>query len=212
MKRKLIILLLTVFFIQTKLYSQWIDKNLDEFFSVSFSTEPEIVDTIQTESYAAYGLFGTQIVSILNVEKVNVKPEIGSYKELDKFYNGFVSGLRNKGMTILDTNFIWLNDIKGVQVEYETLVDSYNKFETKFFYLKGKGYNFTYSYNEFDKDSILVEKEKFLNSISLSDSVDKSLQIDGKTDAFRIGEAFGSVFFFALVVFLIVWIIKRLRK
>lgn len=200
------------------LFSQqdWINYNIEDYISIKLPTEPVVFDTLGTTTISSETDYYIIVLSKMsNNSKVNVR--ISSEDELAKFYEGVVNGyLKSTKGELVDKILSKIANLKTVNYSIRLVRENENRiYFIQSVFVKNCMYTFQFLQLEDDNKELKETRDKFFNSIIISQSLNLQDQITvyEESNSYNLGYLFGQIFFYLLLISIpIIFIVRRKRK
>jgi hypothetical protein len=189
---------------------EWSKTELTEFASIEFPSTPEKTNSNGITYYSASDDLGAYVVMIKDLGNPRM-----TQSELPKFYEGVISGsLKSVNGELLEKGEFQSNGIKGMEILYTANSDPELP-DLRFKRILVADNNvISYEYWTFKENEKLASanKDKFLNSIYISD--EKGIEPEKKeaNSAYESGVVFGQILFYLLIIGLVIGGIIFIRK
>lgn len=176
---KNLILLLTFFILSAKSYSQdWQTVKIDSAVSANLPKGFTVSDKDEKYSLVAVSPWGT-ILIFKTPDDVKTTPDIEKDKHLVKYYNDYIKNVKtvSTGSIIKDEKDAKIGDLKVKDFTLQIDTGSgvlYRNF--RLLHANSSTYIFEFLYQDLHSQFAVPEKEKFFNSITVNEKLDKTDQ------------------------------------
>ncbi|CAH8289453.1 hypothetical protein EV196_107242 [Mariniflexile fucanivorans] len=189
---------------------KWSKTELTDFASIEFPSTPEKTNSDGVTYYSTSDDIGVYMVMIKDLGNPRI-----TKSGLPKFYQGVISGaLKSVNGELLEKNEFESNGIKGIEILYTANSNSQLPDLRHKRIIVADNYVISYEFWTFKENEqlSLINKDKFLNSISIT--TEKGIEPEKKetNSAYESGFAVGQIVFYLLIIGLIIGGILLIRN
>jgi len=194
---------------------------LEDGFTISLPENFTVTDTLGQRAIIAH-IENGQILILKAPNKGKIDVSIKNESELIEFYKEFQRGLLkpSKG-NLLNDNFFEIGKLKANKISYRVNTSEEPELrDALIVVLNNNIYVIQFLQLESKYNDIKVVRDKFFSSIKPSQtfSIKNQLTIsaESSTDiektAYNLGRIFGYVLIIGIFIFIVIWILKKIRK